>query len=503
MKNQVLMKAETEIDKLIMGSEIVESCEIWLIIQSNLLKLNFVKAGLLVDEKVMSSPLKTEFKKRIDKGAFYFNTIHDTINQKFNDCVVIREMNYLHLIVDLQLKTFGKTIEICFKVKSERLMFVSKHEFLAKSMLDDCLENLDIAKFFSVLKFQFPVLEFLYNLQNGLLDEWDIYDKIENKQLISIIPLTIDEYVITLNFKNFLPEAQAAKNTKSYINKLNVKLSLDSEHVVIVFEKSNTIIFEILYHKIHQFFGDRIKRSDEIFAIKFISVEEVKVYFESILTFFMSYNQILLIYNFVRYKYKKELEGGSNKIIKPEIVVVLKNNINTNILLKTCYFSVHIARKQTKMSFEPIIELRNNIKIDNDIILSLYNNSAYNIYETFGVFYCCLVELESHTEISQNIKNFVESYDQIAIENKPQTMIKLNFFTLFHLIQEDKSVNSFYFKIIIYDSKNYLKGKIINTGTAWRFVMSHIKQISHPTLKQVISKIASTSLKDLYRYITG
>lgn len=502
MKNQVLMKADTEINELIMGSELVEECEIWLIIQSNLFKLNFVKSGLLVDEKVMTSPLRNEFKKRIEKGAYYFNIIYNVIKDKFSDCIYVREMNYLHLIIDINLKAYGKTIEVCFKVKLDRLLFVSRHEFIAKNMLEECLEHLDIDRFFRTLLYQFPVLEFFYNLQNGLLNEWDLYDKVENKQYICVIPLAIDEYVITLNAKNFISEPQIAKNV-NLITRINVKLSLDSNDLVIVFDKNSLTAFDILHNKCKQFFNDRLKFGEDVLAIKFISAEEIQVYFESVLTLLMSYNQILLAYNFMKHKYKKELESGENRIPKPEITVVLKNDMNTNVLLKTCYFSMHIERKRSKMSFEPVIDLKDNLKLQNQSLILLYNAPIYNQYETFAVFYCFLVELEAQNETAEYVKNFVESYEQVTAEIKPQTMVKLNLFSLINLIDEDKNINPFYFKIVIYDSKNYLKGKIINTGASWRFVMNHIKQNSYPILKQVITKIASTSIKDLYRYMVG
>lgn len=495
--NTTTLIAKTEIAELILEGKQVESAEIWVLLHG-IMKIKFIKTGLMIEDRLLQGALRLEFQKRMDEAASHFNPIYEVTQKDYKDLIKIQEMNYMHLVLEIKQSSYFKKLEIFFKIKNDRITIQTDKELYCKQYLTDCLNENNYKLFFDILSNHWPFFEFLDNLQNNFITSWVLNNKIENKKLVYVIGTSLQEYSIVLHCKNFMKESTSYKPSIHPIKRVDIKLHLSSPQLAILFDKNQQYFFDIFFNLNEEYYNGRLRMAKEGLIMEFIDSNEILFFFESFLSFILSFNQIIQLYNFLRYKKKKEKDEPFHlRMNEPEFKLMLEDERIVNISVLCDFFNMYIHQKPNSKIYEPKVIIRQTFHDNNLGAMAYLKDAEFNIYREPAVFYSALIEMKPDTERRKIVEMIFKTYSEYIEENKTISKLKFNLFSIFGLLYEDLGITFFSMDIIIYDEINYVKAKLIYPGNEWKLVIENLSQTEYKTIDSFVEKILNISVKDL------
>jgi len=69
------------------------------------------------------------------------------------------------------------------------------------------------------------------------------------------------------------------------------------------------------------------------------------------------------------------------------------------------------------------------------------------------------------------------------------------------LKEQGKQNDIFYLKIIVYDSKSYMKGKVIFNSVTWKLLLENNTQMEFDLVEDLVNKVVSKLLKDIVKML--
>ena len=95
----------------------------------------------------------------------------------------------------------------------------------------------------------------------------------------------------------------------------------------------------------------------------------------------------------------------------------------------------------------------------------------------------------------------IKSLKKSLTTHKIQSFVKIDFLHLLQLICDDNKLSDFfYLKLVIFDSKSYMKAKLIYNDPHWKLVLENKNQVEFLLIDDLITKIVTKFLKDIWKF---
>ena len=424
------------------------------------------------------------------------------INSEYKNSIEILEMNFVHFIIRVADKKFGKDLEICFKIQNKKLNMSTKDNMINYNFLEFLFQEKKFSKFFFYLTKYWYFFNFLYKLNNNELKRLPFFDSIENKREFQIIAFNEKKFILKFSVKDYL--YGNLKTSKSMVMN-EVYIDLNEKENIINFHchQKLLIYWKIFYFYVKNIFRDIKNDVGQILSIKFHSENEMLNFFQLLITFVISYNSILL--NFIYIKIMNEKSTNLNFqtddfVPKPEIKFFEKSNSEIKaVQIKSCQYSLSLELKESEMRFMPQVNHYEFYKKKFDVLISHFFCSKYFIYKDFSVFNAILWELYFKPEFFDKINKITNYLKASSLKKKPYTYFRINFFSFFKFLTNPGDYQDiFHLKIIIYDAKSYIKAKMIFSDT-FKLILENKNQIEFKSMEKMLDTIIHNTIKELFK----
>lgn len=410
-------------------------------------------------------------------------------------------MNFVHFIIKIENRKFGKDLQICFKIQNKKLNMSSVDNMINYNFLEFLFQEKKFAEFFFYLTKYWFFFNFLHKLNNNELNKLPFFDSIENKKEFQIIAFSEKKFLLKFSVKDYIYGNM--RTIKSMIMN-EVYIDLNDKEDLINFHCHNklSIYWKIFYYYVKKIFK-KIKNDGQILSIKFHSENEMINFFQLLITFVISYNSILLNYFYIKILNEKSTNLNfetDDFVPKPEIKFFAKIDSEIKpVQIKSCQYSLSLQLIESEMRFMPQIEHYEFYKKKFDVLISHFFCSKYFIYRDFSVFNAILWELYFKPEFFDRINKITKYLKISSLKKKPYTYFRINFFSFFKfLINPADYQDIFHLKIIIYDAKTYIKAKMIFSDT-FKVILENKNQIEFKSMEKMLDTIIHNTIKELFK----